>query len=266
MLTDYLLTTSRLTWGTASRRGPREHNADAVSVCHDATNDGVVFAIADGIGDTVAAGNAARLAARVAATTPITAGPAEAVLAAQRALASWHPMDRDDLVGDCVLLVAMPNLEPAGGYRMAWAGDCRAYRYDGETLEQLTTDHTLAEYLRARKQPVTPRMEHIVTATARTSEVGAVSEVVVHSGFSRLLLTTDGVHKTLGGYRIQELLARDDMTPTEHAAALVDTAERYDGTDNATAIVVSAAALRAAEAGAGADADVEPTDDVEFVA
>lgn len=240
MLTGYLSPTERLSWGTASRKGPRDHNADAVSVAHDATNDGLVFALADGIGDTTAAGNAARLAVRVAATTPITAGPAGAVMAAQRALSGWRANHRDEEMGDCVLLVAMPYADLAGeGYAIAWAGDCRAYRWDGSTLEQLTTDHTLAEYFRSRKQLVTPRMEHIVTTTARTSEPGTVAGVTAYSGHSRFLFSSDGLHKTLGNGRIRDILARDDMTPTEHAAALVDTANRYDSTDNATAIVVN---------------------------
>lgn len=240
MLTGYLTPTERLSWGTASRKGPREHNADATSVAHDATNAGLVFALADGIGDTTAAENAARLAARVAATTPITSGPTGAVLAAQRALTGWRATSRDEETGDCVLLVAMPYADLGGeGYAIAWAGDCRAYRWDGSTLEQLTTDHTLAEYFRGRKQLVTPRMEHIVTTTARTSEPDAVANVTAYSGQSRFLLSSDGLHKTVGAGRIRDILSRDDMTPTEHAAALVDTAIRYDSTDNATALVIN---------------------------
>lgn len=239
MLTSYASSTHRLSWGTASRKGPRDTNADAVSVCHDATNDGVVFAVADGIGDTVAAANAARLAVRVAATTPITAGPSGAVLAVRRALAGWRPSNRDDQMGDCVLLVAMPHTGLAGEeYTIAWAGDCRAYRWDGSTLEKRTVDHTLAEHFRARKQLVTPRMEHIVTRTARTTEAGELATTSVHSGHSRILLSTDGLHKSLGTGRIRDILARDDMSPNEHAAALVDSALRYGGTDNATAIVI----------------------------
>lgn len=239
MLTSYPGTSVRLSWGTATRTGPRDINADGVSVCHDATNDGVVFAIADGIGDTVAAANAAELAVRVAATTPITAGPSGAILAAQRALAAWRPTRRDETMGDCVLLVAMPRSDLAGdGYAIAWAGDCRAYHWDAAGLEQLTVDHTLAEYFRARKQFVTPRMEHIVTSTARTAEPDSIAQTTVRTGRSRLLLSTDGLHKTLGAGRIRDILSRDDMTPTEHAAALVDSAERYGSTDNVTAIVI----------------------------
>lgn len=239
MLTSYPRAARTLSWGSASRKGPRDLNADAVSVCHDATNDGVVFAIADGVGDTIAAANAAQLAVRVAATTPITAGPAGAVRAAQRALARWRPSNNDEKMGDCVLLVAMPHTDLNGdGYAIAWAGDCRAYRWNSAILEQLTEDHTLAEYFRAKKQFVTPRMEHIVTRTARTADVDDIAQLKVHSGRSRILLSTDGLHKTLGPGRIRDILSRDDMTPTEHAAALVDSAQRYGSTDNVTAIVI----------------------------
>jgi serine/threonine protein phosphatase PrpC len=211
-------------WHTASAQGPRSHNADAVGAYAAAGAPGIVFALADGVGDDPAAAQAARVAAAAAARTPVHKGPVEAVLAAQQAV-------RERSYGDAVLVVAMPM---AGGYRIAWVGDARAYTWDGATLRRLTTDHTLAEYFRARHQPVTPRMEHVVTTSVRTTKQHEIGTAEMTSG--GLLLTSDGVHKPLTANAIRTILT----DPDHGAAGLVEAAIARGGSDNATAIYVEA--------------------------
>lgn len=210
-------------WHTASAQGPRSLNADAVGAYAAAGGPGIVFALADGVGDDPAAARAARTAAAAAARTPVHKGPVEAVLAAQRAV-------REQTGGDAVLVVAMPS--PHGGYRIAWVGDARAYAWDGTTLGRLTTDHTLAEYFRARHQPATPRMEHMVTTSVRTTKPEEIGTAETPS--AGLLLTSDGVHKPLTGSGIRAVLAQ----PGTGAAELVAAALSRGGSDNATAIYV----------------------------
>ncbi|MGW5717517.1 PP2C family protein-serine/threonine phosphatase [Amycolatopsis sp. NPDC003865] len=210
-------------WHTASAQGPRSLNADAVGAYAAAGGPGVVFALADGVGDDPAAARAARTAAAAAARTPVHKGPVEAVLAAQRAV-------REQTLGDAVLVVAMPAGH--GGYRIAWVGDARAYAWDGTTLACLTTDHTLAEYFRARHQPVTPRMEHVVTTSVRTAKPEEIGTAETTS--AGLLLTSDGVHKPLASTGIRAVLAR----PGTGAAELVEAALARGGSDNATAVYV----------------------------
>lgn len=210
-------------WHTASAQGPRSLNADAVGAYAAAGGPGVVFALADGVGDDPAAARAARIAAAAAARTPVHKGPVEAVLAAQQAV-------REQTLGDAVLVVAMPAGH--GGYRIAWVGDARAYAWDGSTLDRLTTDHTLAEYFRARHQPVTPRMEHVVTTSVRTAKAEEIGTAETTS--AGLLLTSDGVHKPLAGSGIRAVLAQ----PGTGAAELVAAALDRGGSDNATAIFV----------------------------
>ncbi|MFI5588188.1 PP2C family protein-serine/threonine phosphatase [Amycolatopsis sp. NPDC051758] len=210
-------------WHTASAQGPRELNADAVGAYAAAGGPGIVFALADGVGDEPAAARAARTAAAAAARTPVHKGPVEAVLAAQRAV-------RGQTLGDAVLVVAMPAEH--GGYRIAWVGDTRAYAWDGTTLSRLTTDHTLAEYFRAHHQPVTPRMEHVVTTSVRTTKPEEIGTAETTS--AGLLLTSDGVHKPLTGTGIRAVLAQ----PGTGAAELVAAALARGGSDNATALYV----------------------------
>ncbi|MFE0027710.1 PP2C family protein-serine/threonine phosphatase [Amycolatopsis sp. NPDC059021] len=211
-------------WHTASARGPRANNADAVGAYAVKGGPGLAFALADGVGDSPAAARAARTAAATAARANIADGPVAAILAAQRAV---HALGGD---GDAVLVVAMPA---ATGYRIAWVGDVRAYAWDGVLLSQLTTDHTLAQYFRARHQPTTPRMEHMVTTSVRTTHPHEIGTAEL-TGSGGLLLSSDGVHKTVPLATMQHILA----DPAGSAQGLVDRAMALGGTDNATALFV----------------------------
>jgi serine/threonine protein phosphatase PrpC len=213
-------------WHTASAQGPRGVNADAVGAFSE------VFALADGVGDHEGAAHAARVAAAVAVRSPVEAGPVAAVLAAQRAVRELPGS------GDCVLVVAMPMADGAG-YRIAWVGDTRAYSTGGGTLRQLTNDHTLAQYFRDHGQPTAPHMEHMVTTSVRTANAHEVGTAETHA--DGLLLTSDGVHKTLTAATMLDILAQ----PEHAATALVETAIALGGSDNATALLVEPAASRA---------------------
>ncbi|RZQ60777.1 PP2C family protein-serine/threonine phosphatase [Amycolatopsis suaedae] len=215
-----------------SRRGPRQINADAV-----ATRTGLgrtAFVVADGIGDHLLAARAARVAAGTAAATAVREGAAAGLLAARRELHAQFDQER----ADCVLVVAVlpPVDRPEAHCDVAWVGDCRAYRWNGRVLQQVTTDHTLAEFWRNQDRPVTARMEHVVMDSVRTATEADLGRASFPFAAGRLLLCTDGVHKALDITRIKAVLA-DSARPGEAANTLVDTAHRTGGTDNATAIV-----------------------------
>lgn len=199
---------------TAGSQGPRSVNADAV-----ATSGGVV-ALADGVGDSAEAARAALAAATAAVHVPAAAGPIAALSAAHKAV----------LDGDCVLVVAQPY---AGGYHIGWVGDVRAYAWDGVDLWQLTSDHTLAQYFRDRGGRVAPRMEHLVTASVRTA--GPDEYGLTSTGAANLLLTTDGVHKTLTHEAMTAIL----RTAYDPAEALVAAAVAAGTKDNTTAVMLS---------------------------
>ena len=212
-------------WHVAGDQGRRAVNADAVASHTDPATGGLHVALADGIGDNQGAVRAALVAAAAAVRTPAAAGgPAAALLAAQRAVLA------DPDAGDCVLVIAQPRVD---GYELSWVGDVRAYAWDGSALRQLTTDHTLAQFFRSRGEPFAPRMEHLVTTsvrTARPTEFGRAQLL----GPGRLLLTSDGVHKTLPPETMAEIMRYADNP----AAALVAAAHRTGSTDNATAVTV----------------------------
>ncbi|WP_236793698.1 PP2C family serine/threonine-protein phosphatase [Amycolatopsis sp. GM8] len=209
-------------WQTASAQGPRTVNADAVDAYADPGTHQVVFALADGVGDTAAAAHAAQLAAAAAVRVAAADGPVEALLAAQRAVRA------DATAGDCVLVVAMPS---DGGYRLAWVGDARAYAWSGAGLTQLTKDHTLAQYFRDHDATPAPHMEHMVTTSVRTAGATEFGRAEVRSP-AGLLLTSDGVHKTLTLATMAEVLRQ----PANSATALTEAALAAGGPDNATAM------------------------------
>ncbi|MEU3273327.1 protein phosphatase 2C domain-containing protein [Saccharomonospora sp. NPDC006951] len=219
----------------ASDRGPREINADAVATHTDPRTERMAFAVADGVGDHLLAARAARLAASTAATAATRYGAAGALLKAQRELRAQFP----ESAADAVAVVAV--FPPVGGEdetcELAWVGDCRAYRWNGNVLHQITVDHTLAEFWRAHGVTPSPRMEHMVTDSVRTAKETDIGTARVSASAGRLLLSTDGVHKSLDLPHIKTLLA-DGVAAGETAKALVSTARALGSGDNATAVVV----------------------------
>jgi serine/threonine protein phosphatase PrpC len=217
----------------ASNRGPRKINADAVATHTDPTTGRMAFVVADGVGDHLLAARAARLSARTAAATAVHYGAHDGLLCAQRELLQQFDQEH----ADAVLVVAV--LPPVGSTEevvdIAWVGDCRAYRWNGRVLHQVTVDHTVAQVWRTHGGTPPPRMDHIVTdsvRTAKASDIGRAS-----AGPGRLLLSTDGVHKLLDLLQIRSILA-DNGTAGETANALVTHATTLGSTDNATAVVI----------------------------
>ncbi|MFE7799723.1 PP2C family protein-serine/threonine phosphatase [Nocardia sp. NPDC057440] len=221
---------------SVSRRGPRSINADAAATYTDSTVGRTAFVVADGVGDHLLAARAARTVANIAARVGARSGAIAGILGAQQKLLHEFPQEG----ADSVLVVAvLATGQPNGPCDIAWVGDCRAYRWNGRMLHQITTDHTVAELFRARGLRAAPRLHHLVTTSARTVCPAAVGHAATGSSRGRLLLSTDGVHKRLEMTDIKAILA-GVPTAGSAAEALVDNALRSGGTDNATALVVDA--------------------------
>ncbi|WP_327141746.1 PP2C family protein-serine/threonine phosphatase [Nocardia sp. NBC_01327] len=223
-----------------SRLGLRNINADAVATVTDRQTGRAAFVVADGVGDHLAAARAARIVARVAARVAVTQGARAGILAAQAELLRELP----EAAADSVLVVAVlpADGQPDGPCDIAWVGDCRAYRWNGRVLHLLTTDHTVAEYFRARGHVPMPGMGHLVTTSARTVRPEDIGHAATGTSTGRLLLCSDGVGKRLEMADIKSLLA-EDGSASHAATALVQTALDGGGRDNTTALVVDARPL-----------------------
>ena len=218
------MTTARPTTGSASDQGRRRYNADALAV--RARGGGLGVAVADGIGDTVAAYGAAHVAADAAAGVAATGSALDALLAARSALAGSK--------GDAVLVVVALR---ADGGELAWVGDCRAYFFDGAAVRQLTADQTMAAAVREAGVAAAPRWEHVVTASVRSASAANAGRVRIPQGWGRLALVTDGVHRELSPAEIAAVLAHGH-DPATAARELTDLALLAGGGDNASATVV----------------------------
>ncbi|MFE3196331.1 PP2C family protein-serine/threonine phosphatase [Nocardia sp. NPDC059240] len=217
--------------------GKRRINADAVATFTDHEVGRSAFVVADGIGDHLAAARAARLVARVAARVAVRDGARAGILAAQQELLRELPEKSADSVLVVAVLPSAGNLDAPCD--IAWVGDCRVYRYNGRVLHRVTTDHTVAEYFRARGHDPLPGLAHLVTSSARTARPEDIGHTTTGSSTGRLLLCTDGVGKRLNMPTIKSILA-DGTSPKTTAEALVQAALATGGTDNTTALIVDA--------------------------
>ncbi|PXX71096.1 serine/threonine protein phosphatase PrpC [Nocardia tenerifensis] len=222
------------TWESLSRRGSRSLNADAAAAVADPVTGRTAYVVADGVGDHLAAARAARTVADVAARVGARSGAHAGILAAQEELLRQFPQSE----ADSVLVVAvLPSTgRPDAPADIAWVGDCRAYRWNGRVLHQITTDHTVAEYWRAHGWGPPPRLDHVVITSARTVRPADIGLATTGSSAGRLLLSTDGVHKRLDMPAIKAIVA-DESSVARAADTLVDSALRTGGTDNTTALV-----------------------------
>ncbi|MER6116155.1 hypothetical protein [Streptomyces sp. NPDC001743] len=223
--------------GRATREGTGGALADAAATYRSASTGRTAVAVVDGMGHGPDVVRLAPLLAETAVRVGAVRGGLAGLLSAGLLLADPGP---PDAVG--VLAVTRAD---GSGAELVWAGDCRAYRWDGDTgLEQLTTDHNLAAYLnRAARDagdvPVTA-LADFVGVTLGTAVPATVPYVSVPAG-GLLLLTTDGVHDQVKA-QVLERLAREHVDdPQLLADALVAAAspDTAGCRDDATALVLA---------------------------
>lgn len=217
--------------GIARREGTAGPLADAAAVYTSPTTDRTAAAVVDGMGHDPDVVRLAPMLAETAVRVGAVRGALAGLLSAGLLLAD---PGRPDAVG--VLAVTRP-----GGADLVWAGDCRAYRWDG-VLQQLTTDHNLAAYLtRAAKDagPVTAAaLADFVGVTLGQAVPATVPYLSVPAGL--LILTSDGVHDQVPPAAVEDLVHEHQDDPQALADALVAAAEPAGGErDDATALVIA---------------------------
>jgi protein phosphatase len=138
----------------------------------------------------------------------------------------------------CSTLVLMPQ-----GALVAHVGDSRIYRLRGQTLSQLTFDHSLQWELRASGQlPEGTDISAVVPKNVITRSLGPHPAVQIdlegpHPIFQGdvYLLCSDGLTGRVEDGEIGAILG--SLPPREAAQALVDLANLRGGPDNVTAII-----------------------------
>lgn len=239
----------------------REANEDAFCLIPEET----AWVLADGMGGHVAGAIASQMAVDVVKDflvrwrhEPDFEWPFEimpgrsdienALLNAVR-VANVRLYNRSEVDPECsgmgTTLVAM-QYRPEQGLVIAHVGDSRAYRLRGETLTQLTDDHSLVNHLM--------RFFHLSEAQAKARAgsnvivraVGLEDDVeadlnIDHPQFDDIyMMCSDGLTDLVDDWAIQNIMLNNADNPQQAAEALVRQANAAGGTDNITVIVLKA--------------------------
>lgn len=129
------------------------------------------------------------------------------------------------------------------GEEAVWAhvGDSRLYLLRGDSMQQITRDHSYVEDLVAEGTITAAEARVHPKRNLLTRAVGVAPVLFVDTGrfvlepSDVLLLATDGLMKLVGDEEIVSVLQADSADP---AAELVQRALKAGGSDNITAIVV----------------------------
>ena len=205
-----------------------------------------VFAVADGMGghshgDRASDAVVRRLQAAVDGEfiTP------EAIVEALN-IATWdiHQLDEADHgIGTTVTGVALSLADGHPVLTSFNVGDSRVYRFSGNDLVQVTTDHSMVQEMVDSGQLSAEQAEHHPDSNVITLAVGFsvdpevdVRVLALEAGM-RLLICSDGLTKEVPLERLRLHLAAR-LSARETANALVDAALAQGGRDNITVIVV----------------------------
>ena len=123
-------------------------------------------------------------------------------------------------------------------------GDSRVYRYRNQTLEQLTTDHSLTQALLdaqtiSEEEAATHRYRNVLYRYLGSKEGGNGTEptVIEPQAGDRFLLCSDGVTDGIGDDQLLTLLENGD-DPQAIAESIVRAAEEGGSRDNITCVVL----------------------------
>jgi len=126
-----------------------------------------------------------------------------------------------------------------------WVGDSRIYRFRGDSLEQMTEDHSFVQELVSLGELRKEEMESHPSAHIITRAIGVSDDLHLAVGHTlampgdRYLVCSDGLYKDISEDEIAAAMNR--ISIDDALKSMVDLALQRGGRDNTTAIVVQAA-------------------------
>ncbi|HEY4761681.1 MAG TPA: PP2C family serine/threonine-protein phosphatase [Thermoguttaceae bacterium] len=247
----------------------RANNQDSYTVFlagnqRDFMQRGHLFMVADGMGAHAAGELASKIATDVVPLTYHKLGeksPPDALLAAVldangQILARGEASPEFKGMGTTTTaLVLLPQ-----GVLLAHVGDSRAYRVRGQTIEQLTFDHSLVWELQATGQKIEEQFSNLIGKNIITRSLGPNQTVRVdlegmypYEVGDTFLLCSDGLSGQVQDAEIGAVLL--SLPLSEAVRALVDLANLRGGPDNITVVALRVLGPQIAESTSGQTAD-----------
>jgi protein phosphatase len=225
----------------------REENQDSFGVVRHPAFQG--FFVADGMGGVKGGAIASRLAISVleqefptlgASITPETI---TSVVSTINAKIFEKGTAQPDLAGMGTTLVGL--VFTSGGMFVVNVGDSRAYRVRGDTITQISEDHTLVRELVRSGAISIKEADHHPVSHMLTRSLGPLAEVVVEcrreSDEPRegdiYVLCSDGLYNFVQDHEILDVVRQNPLDDANQI--LINLANRRGGTDNITVLVVS---------------------------
>lgn len=251
--------TSRYLFGAASDRGSvRERNEDYYGIYAPKTDElvealGVLAVVSDGMGGHLSGAAASKTAVETlgeayfegtegAAPAALAASPVNrlkwAFLEANRQVFEKVGDGRNGMAGTtCTAVVLLPDRAVVGH-----AGDSRAYLLRGESIRQLTEDHSVVGEM-VRKGVLSkedaqrhPHRNVITRAMGLRGslEVDIEDSIAIAPG-DRVLICSDGLFSMIGEDEIARIAAKGN--PEKACQKLVKRAKDAGGADNITVVI-----------------------------
>lgn len=249
-----------LTYGIASDVGMvRENNEDACfglqwhSITVDNRPDFGFFVVADGMGGHLDGEKAAGIAVQTLAAEML-----DKIYVPL--LRNFSPDDSPTILEALVKASERANLAvikqvPGGGTTLSavaivgnlaylvHVGDSRVYLVDGESIEQLTTDHTLVQRLLEMKELTLeeaesyPQKNVLYRAIGQNDQLKIERLVRIMPPAAQILICTDGLWDMIEDEMIQQVIL-EAGSPQDACDSLVKLANQRGGTDNISVIVL----------------------------
>jgi protein phosphatase len=205
-----------------------------------------LFAVADGMGGAQAGEVASQLAA--AALREGDGGDGEArdrvvALIQEANRRVWQRANEDASASGMGTTVTAALVEPDGSVTFGHVGDSRAYILRGESLEQLTDDHSLVAELVRRGELSPQEAESHPQRSVITRALGTDPDVDVDTFEVKalagdvFLICSDGLSTMVDDETLRSTLAQNRADLDSAAKALVAAANRGGGEDNITAVL-----------------------------
>ncbi|MCB9451025.1 MAG: serine/threonine-protein phosphatase [Anaerolineaceae bacterium] len=226
----------------------RPINQDSILVRHYSDESGEerpgfdLFVVADGMGGHEQGERASAMATDVISrefaqslkdsSMPIIEALVNALETANRAILEEIP--RSGTVVTAAVLVGRKA-------HIVHVGDTRAYLIAGDSIEQLTHDHSLVQRLidmgqHEQAEHYPPNILYRALGQFELLEVDTFTRQLPAGG--RLLLCSDGLWGVLKPEEIQRIANNTDLSPDDACAQLVNLANERGGPDNIAAILV----------------------------